>query len=330
MSTVEDPSESIGVSTGAPSNVTAPDSVAPNIASPNVVAPNVVALGGGHGLAASLQAARHYAGTLAGIVSVADDGGSSGKIRRDLGIPAPGDIRRCLSALAGDDSLLAVMLEHRFDSGELEGHPIGNLLIAGLANATGDFQAAIAEVARLVGAHGDLYPATVAAVTLVADSDSGPIRGQVTIEQAPHIHNVRFEPPDPSAPDAAIRAILDADQVIIGPGSLFTSVLAVASVPDIRDAISQTSAQRVFVANVANDKAELRGFDLPEHLDALAEHGVAIDVTLAPIGTRRTAEARSPVHTADVAAAGGWSHDPEKLGSALRGLLTRYGSRPTG
>ncbi|MEZ5230988.1 MAG: uridine diphosphate-N-acetylglucosamine-binding protein YvcK, partial [Acidimicrobiales bacterium] len=190
--------------------------------------PRVVALGGGHGLAASLRAARSYAGAIAGVVSVADDGGSSGKIRRDLGLPAPGDVRRCLSALAGNDSLLARSLEHRFDAGDLEGHPIGNLLIAGLANATGDFEAAIAEVARLVGAHGHLYPATLGSVTLLADSDSGPLRGQVTIERATNIRNLRFEPPDPRAPEAAVRAILDADQVIIGPGSLFTSVLAVA------------------------------------------------------------------------------------------------------
>ncbi len=286
------------------------------------VGPRVVALGGGHGLAASLRAARCYAGSIAGVVSVADDGGSSGKIRRDLGIPAPGDVRRCLSALAGNDSLLARSLEHRFETGELRGHPIGNLLIAGLASATGDFEAAIAEVARLVGAHGALYPATLGAVTLLADSDSGPLRGQVTIERATNIRNLRFEPADPQAPAAAVRAILDADQVIIGPGSLFTSVLAVAAVPDLRAAIEATSAQRVFVANVANDKAERRGFDLPEHLDALAQHGVAIDVAVAHTDTHRADRAGVPVTVADLASTDNWGHDPEKLGSVLRTLLT--------
>ncbi len=284
-------------------------------------APRVVALGGGHGLAASLRAARCYAGDIAGVVSVADDGGSSGKIRRDLGLPAPGDVRRCLSALAGNDSLLARSLEHRFDRGDLEGHPIGNLLIAGLANATGDFEAAIAEVARLVGAHGSLYPATLGAVTLLADSDSGPLRGQVTIEHATSIRNLRFEPPDPRAPTAAVEAILQADQVIIGPGSLFTSVLAVAVVPDIRAALEQTSAQRIFVANVANDKAEIRGFDLPEHLEALADHGVDVDVTVAPFGTHRAEQAAGRIESADVAADDGWGHDPQKLGSVLRALV---------
>lgn len=284
--------------------------------------PRVVALGGGHGLAASLRAGRFYAGTLAGIVSVADDGGSSGKIRRDLGLPAPGDLRRCLSALAGDDSLLARSLEHRFDRGDLEGHPIGNLLIAGLANATGDFEAAIAEVARLVGAHGTIHPATVGSVTLLADSDDGPIRGQVTIERARNIRNLRFEPPDPRAPAAAVAAIAGADQVVIGPGSLYTSVLAVAVVPDLRAAIADTRAQRVFVANVANDKGAAQGFELPEHVAALADHGIDIDVVVAPQGTGRVDEVQAVVKTADVAAVDGWGHDPAKLSTVLRSLLT--------
>lgn len=285
--------------------------------------PRIVALGGGHGLAASLRAARCYAGDIAGIVSVADDGGSSGKIRRDLGIPAPGDLRRCLSALAGDDSLLARSLEHRFDRGELEGHPIGNLLLAGLASATGDFEAAIAEVARLVGASGTIHPATLGAVTLLADSDEGPLRGQVTIERAANIRNLRFEPPDPAAPAAAVNAILEADQVIIGPGSLYTSVLAVAVVPDLRAALNATGAQRVFVANVANEKAEARGFDLPEHIAALADHGIPIDVAVVPPGSRRAGQAQVPIEFADVAGVDGWGHDPEKLGSVLRTLISR-------
>ncbi len=285
--------------------------------------PRVVALGGGHGLAASLRAARSYAGAIAGIVSVADDGGSSGKIRRDLGLPAPGDLRRCLSALASEDSLLARSLEHRFDRGELEGHPIGNLLIAGLANATGDFEAAIAEVARLVGASGTIHPATLGSVTLLADSDSGPLRGQVTIERAANIRNLRFEPPNPRAPKAAIQAILDADQVIIGPGSLFTSVLAVAVVPDLRTALLHTKAQRVFVANIANDKGARRGFDLPEHVETLRQHGVTADVVIAQHGTPRADQVGVPVTLADVAGSDGWSHDPARLGSALCALRAR-------
>lgn len=282
----------------------------------------VVALGGGHGLAASLRAARTYTSSIVGIVSVADDGGSSGKLRADLGLPAPGDLRRCLSALATDNSLLARSLEYRFNRGTLDGHPIGNLLLAGLAEASGDFQAAVTEVARLVGALGEIYPATTGPVTLQADSDDGCLTGQVTIERAAGIRNLRFLPADPPAPRPAIQAILDADQVVIGPGSLFTSVLAAAVVPDIRAALRHSRAQRVFVANVANERGEARGFELPEHLRTLAAHGVTIDAVIAPTGTHRLDEVRIPVKIGEIAAEDGWGHDPAELGRILADLAT--------
>ncbi|MFT7600888.1 MAG: putative cofD-like protein [Acidimicrobiales bacterium] len=284
--------------------------------------PYVVALGGGHGLASSLRAARTYAGRIAGIVSVADDGGSSGRIRRELGLPAPGDLRRCLSALASDGNLLARSLEHRFESGALEGHPVGNLLIAGLASASGDFEAAVSEVARLVGAEGTLHPATRGSVTLLADADDGTLNGQVTIERGSNIRNLRFDPPNPKSPEAAVQAIMDADQVIIGPGSLFTSVLAAAVVPAIRAALLHTSAQRIFVANIANERGEARGFDLPEHVETLSQHGVTADVVVTAPDTRRVDEVGTDVCVADVADDDGWGHDPKKLGAVLNELRT--------
>jgi uncharacterized cofD-like protein len=287
---------------------------------PHPGGPAVVALGGGHGLAASLRAARRYAGRLTGVVSVADDGGSSGRLRAELGISAPGDIRRCLSALAGDDTLLARSLEHRFDSGPLDGHALGNLLLAGLTVAGGDFSAAVAEVARLVGARGELFPATTRPVSLVADSDGGRLVGQVTIERASGIRDLRFEPADPDAPPGAVRAILEADQVVLGPGSLFTSVLATAVVPAIRQALADTRAQRVYVANVATAIGEAHGFGLAEHLEAIAKHGVGVDVVLAPVGTAGLAEVALPIVIAPLAAADGWGHDPELLGPALASL----------
>ncbi len=280
----------------------------------------MVALGGGHGLAASLRAARSYAGDITGIVSIGDDGGSSGRLRSEIGVAPPGDLRRCLSALATDDSLLARSLEHRFEHGTLRGHPVGNLLLTGLAMASGDLQSAIDEVGRLVGAAGRIFPATLVPVTLIADSDHGTLAGQVTIERATGIRNLRFDPADPPVPGEAVEAVRAADQVLIGPGSLFTSVLATAVVPAIRDALHQTNAQRIFIANVANDKAEARGFGLAEHVEALVDHGIKVDAVIAQPGssTRRSVDA--PVTEVDVAGADGWSHEPTKLGVALAEL----------
>lgn len=284
--------------------------------------PAVVALGGGHGLAATLGAARHYAGDITGIVSVGDDGGSSGRLRAEFGVAPPGDLRRCLSALATDESLLARSLEHRFADGTLNGHPIGNLLIIGLAFASGSMQQAIDEVGRLVGAAGRVFPATEVPVTLIADSDRGTLAGQVTIERATGIRNLRFDPPDPPSSPRAIEAVRRADQIIIGPGSLFTSVLATAMVGGIRQAVATTTAQRVFIANVQNERAAARGFGLLEHVQTLSDHGVEIDVVVAPPGV---AVSDSPVaiEVHDVAAEDGWSHDPAKLGAVLADLHRR-------
>lgn len=279
--------------------------------------PAVVALGGGHGLATSLRAARIYAGSVAGIVSVGDDGGSSGRLRNELQVAPPGDLRRCLSALATADSLLTRSLEHRFVEGSLQGHPIGNLLLTGLTMVAGDLQAAIDELGRLVGAAGRIFPATEVPVTLIADSDRGTLAGQVTIERATSIRNLRFDPADPPVSAAAVEAVRRADQILIGPGSLFTSVLATAVVPGIREALNETSAQRVFVANVANDKGEARGFGLAEHIETVLDHEVPVDVVVSAPGSGDASGLQVPVVEVDMAADDGWSHDPKRLGLAL-------------
>lgn len=282
--------------------------------------PAVVALGGGHGLATSLRAARTYASSLTGVVSVGDDGGSSGRLRTEFDVEPPGDVRRCISALATSDGLLSRALEYRFEEGELRGHPIGNLLLAGLAMVSGDFQEAIDELCRLVGVAGTIFPATTVPVQLLADSDDGTISGEVTIERASGIRNLRFEPADPPVAACAAKAVEEADQVLIGPGSMFTSVLAAAVVPDILAAIQRTRGQRVFVANVANDKGVARGFGLTEHIDALNEHGVVVDVVIAPRSTTRIDRSDVAMYWADVEGDDGWSHDPIKLGAALRAV----------
>ena len=283
-------------------------------------APAVVALGGGHGLAATLRAVRRYAGSVTGIVSIGDDGGSSGRLRTEIGVAPPGDLRRCLSALATDDSLLARSLEHRFDDGTLRGHPVGNLLLTGLSVVAGDLQSAIDEVGRLVGAAGRIFPASQVPVTLLADSDGGPLSGQVTIEMATGITNLRFDPPDPPVSAAATEAVRSADQVILGPGSLFTSVLATALVPGLRAALADTAAQKVFVANIANEKGEARGFGLAEHLATLADYDLGIDAVIANRGSGAAGLA-VPVIEAELADADGWSHDPTRLAPVLASVL---------
>jgi uncharacterized cofD-like protein len=273
---------------------------------------------------------------LTAIVSVADDGGSSGRLRSELGVAAPGDVRRCLSALASDDSLLARSLEFRFDRGSLDGHPIGNLLVTGLALNTDDLQTAIDEVGRLVGAVGRVLPATEEPVTLVADSEAGTLVGQVTIERASNIRDLRFDPAVPTTPIDAVAAVEAADQVIIGPGSLFTSVLAAAVVPDIRAALQKTDAPRIFVANVANDKGEARGFGLVEHVKTVLDHGVPIDFVVANAPATASLAERAlstipdrigpvEVMAAPVAHRDGWGHDPALLGAVLADLSSRLG-----
>ena len=271
-------------------------------------------------MATSLRAARTYAGSLTGVVSVGDDGGSSGRLRHELRVAPPGDLRRCLSALATTDNLLTRSLEHRFNEGSLQGHPIGNLLLTGLAMVADDLQAAIDEIGRLVGAAGRIIPATEVPVTLIADSDGGTLAGQVTIERATGIRNLRFDPGDPPSPPAAVDAVRSADQVLIGPGSLFTSVLAATVVPAIREALAETAAQRVFLANVANEKGDARGFGLAEHLEAVAGHEVAIDVVVATESSVGDRSLPVPVVTGEIAADDGWSHDPKRLGAVLADL----------
>ncbi len=271
-------------------------------------------------MAATLRAGRHYAGSLSGIVSVGDDGGSSGVLRSELRVAPPGDLRRCLSALATSDSLLTRSLEHRFTEGSLQGHPVGNLLLTGLTMACGDLQAAIDEVGRVVGAVGRIFPATEIPVTLLADSDEGTLAGQVKIERAAGIRDLRFDPSDPPASAEAVEVVRTADQIVIGPGSLFTSVLATAVVPAIREALASSSGQRVFVANIANEKADARGFGLTEHIEALFDHGVSIDVVVAPPDAAPAEPDATRLVEADVAADDGWSHDPKRLGAVLAEL----------
>jgi uncharacterized cofD-like protein len=282
--------------------------------------PAVVALGGGHGLSTTLRAARLYAGDITAVVSVADDGGSSGRLRSAFGIPAPGDLRRCLVALA-DDSLWSGLLEHRFGAGELEGHAFGNLLIAALADYTGDFGVALHETGKLLGLQGRVFPATREPVVLKAEVEGVSVEGQVAVSNAGRISGVSVIPPDARTPQGALDAIAAADQIVIGPGSLFTSVLAVVAVPAIREAIAGARGRKVYVCNLRPQVPETDGYDVAGHLAALAAHGLTVDVALCHPGALAMGDVdvvcvEEPVAVPDLT-----EHDPVLLSGALAKLV---------
>lgn len=283
--------------------------------------PAVVAIGGGHGVAATLRAARRYAGGLTAVVSAADDGGSSGRLRDAIAMPAPGDLRRCLVALSPPGAL-AEAFEHRFASGELEGHPLGNLLIAGLTETTGDFVAALHEVAHLLDAVGEVYPASAEPVTLKAEVEGHgpPVEGQVAVMAAEGVRQVTLVPPDPPAPAEVLEAVAAADQIVIGPGSLYTSVLAALAVPAVAAAVAEAAGRTVYVANLAASEAETQGYDLADHVAALERHGVRPDVVVAHPGALPVGDVQVEVVQAAVARPDGLAHDPALLAAALRDL----------
>jgi uncharacterized cofD-like protein len=284
--------------------------------------PRVVGMGGGHGLAATLRAARLYAGELCAIVSVADDGGSSGRLRRAFGIPAPGDLRRCLVALAAESpddeaGLWARAFEHRFESGELSGHALGNVIIAGLAAVTGSFGGGLDEAARLLGAVGRVYPATAEPVELKAMAGGREVQGQVALDRAGRVSHVSIVPADAAPPRPALDAIAAADQIVLGPGSLFTSVVAVVAVPAIRAALAASQARIVYVANLGAT-VETPGFDVAAHVAALDDHGVRPDVVVADPSAIALGDVKVPLITAAVSDGSG--HDPAALAEVLADL----------
>ena len=288
---------------------------------------SVVALGGGHGLAVVLQAARRYAGPIAGVVSIADDGGSSGRLRRDYAAVPPGDVRRCLIALAEDDGAWADVFGYRFVGGDLDAHALGNLMLTALAERLGSFSAAIRECERLLRTVGRVYPATMDPVVLTAIGADGAVEGQRAVQGTPGLKRLELIPANPQATPEAVDAIRNADQIVIAPGSLFTSVLPVVCVPEIAEAIATSPSRVVQVGNLVAEIPETEGLDAADHVRALLEHGGRVDTYLAADGAELPLDGLAiealgiTCLTNTVAAPGAREHDPEGLARSLKALL---------
>ncbi|MFD1827720.1 MULTISPECIES: gluconeogenesis factor YvcK family protein [Mumia] len=250
-------------------------------------------MGGGHGLAASLSALRYLPAAITAIVTVADNGGSSGRLREELGVLPPGDLRQALAALCGEDEwgrTWAQVLQHRFESpGELDGHALGNLLIVGLWELLGDHVHGLDLIGQLLGARGRVLPMSslpldIAASVRQPDGSVGEVRGQAAVATtAGEVLSVWLDPSDPPASPPALTAVREAEWVVVGPGSWFTSVIPNLLVPELSLALHETSARRMVVLNLAPQPGETEGFSPERHLEVLGEHApdLTIDVVLA-------------------------------------------------
>lgn len=301
----------------------------------------VAAIGGGHGLSAALRAILHYADAVTAIVSVADDGGSSGRIAADLDIPPPGDIRRALLAMTDQPSLWRSLIEYRFSDSDVAGHSLGNLIMAAMTDLGGGFSDAVNTLGRLLGARGTVVPVARQRLDLEADVDGAVVRGQVAIALSRGLITDLRVIPDAAPSSAALEAIAAADQIVLGPGSLFTSLIAPLKVRGVASAVNDSDSALIYVCNLTTQDGETLGLSGIEHLEALT--GIAgirtPDVIVAhegplgvPDGLERIelemdlmVEAGVRLELGDIARAeSDWpEHDPVRLGAVLRRLRVR-------
>ena len=305
--------------------------------------PKVVAIGGGTGLSTLLRGLKAHTSNITAIVTVADDGGSSGRLRQQLGVLPPGDFRNCLAALADAESLTTQLFQYRFGEGEgLNGHSFGNLFIVAMSGVTGNFERALLESSKVLAVRGQILPSTLEDVTLMAElrdeGARGPsgepqwVEGESQIpESGRPIERVFLQPDDAPAYPGALRAILDADLIVAGPGSLYTSILPNLLVGDIVKAIHASRAKKVYVCNVATQRGETEGYSLGDHMAALHRHigphvfpnALANDCFdhllpdvpgVAWVSPDHPSDAPYKVSTADVVDKDyPWRHDPAKL-----------------
>lgn len=241
--------------------------------------PSIVAIGGGHGLSSILRGLKLYTENLTAIVTVADDGGGSGMLREDLNMPPPGDIRNCMEALADTETMMQRLLSYRFESGRLAGQAFGNLLLAALNGISSSFDQAVFRMSDVLAITGQVLPVTNSNVTLEATFTNGTsVRGESRIfefkkaQECP-IREVRLLPEHPPALPAALKAIAEADLILLGPGSLYTSVIPNLLVDGISEAIRGSRAEKVYICNIMTQEGETEGMSAADHLAALLKHG---------------------------------------------------------
>jgi uncharacterized cofD-like protein len=306
--------------------------------------PRVVALGGGHGLAATLRAVRRITPHITAIVTVADDGGSSGRLRRELGVLPPGDLRMALSALCDEadwGQTWTRVVQHRFGGdGPLRGHSVGNLLIAALWEETGDIVEGLDWLGALLQIRGRVLPCTTVPLNVHADvvdanGERNRVNGQVAVATATgRVESLRLDPAEPPACPQALEAIAQADALVLGPGSWFTSVLTHLAIPGIHDAIAESAAIKVLVLNLEAQKGETEGFAPHMHLDVLHAMAPAIrfDVVIADANgshddqpLREAASKLGATVLRTSLAAEGGVHDPDLLAHAIQKALADPG-----
>ena len=240
--------------------------------------PRVAVIGGGHGLSNMLRGLKRYTENISAIVTVADDGGGSGMLRQDLGMPPPGDIRNCLEALANTEPLMSELMHYRFTEGSLAGQSFGNLFLAALNGISTSFDAAVSRMSQVLAITGRVLPVTTADVQLEAEFENGAsVIGESKIfyckkKEDCRITKVRLIPEHPRALPKAVEAIREADMIILGPGSLYTSIIPNLLVDGIVEAILQSDALKVYVANVMTQEGETEGYTASDHIAAIFQH----------------------------------------------------------
>ena len=251
--------------------------------------PRIVVIGGGTGLSVLLRGLKHYTSNITAIVTVADDGGSSGRLRGEMGILPPGDIRNCVLALADTEPLLEKLFQYRFSGGELEGHSFGNLLIAAMTSITGDFQLAIKEFSKVLAVRGRVLPVTSSDIRLVAELQDGTIvLGESKVSECGcNIKSLRLEPSNAEPLPEVLQAIAEADALVLGPGSLFTSVIPNLLVSGMSQAIARSAATKIYICNVMTQPGETTQFTASQHVDAIQRLANARIVDFVLVNTAR-------------------------------------------